>query len=108
VVQELNLLCKRYGHRMESVKVDFCTVERGAEFVEACMRLNAPYVDGILVDIDFVKKDIEVIQSAPERQKLNPVERHIQQYKNLSAAIMVDQDLLPGNFWGWAEPFHPD
>ena len=102
VVQELNLLCKRYGHRMESVRVDFGTVEKGAEFVEACTRLNAPDVDGISVDIEFVEKGIEVIQAAPERQKQNPVERHIQHYKNLRAAIMVDQDLLPGNFWGWA------
>jgi hypothetical protein len=64
-----------------------------------CTRLNAPNVDGISVDIELVEKGIEVIQeAAPAHQKQNPVDIHIQNYMNLCAAIMVDHDLLPGNF----------
>ena len=56
----------------------------------------------ICVDINFIEKGVEVLPAAPGRQQQNPVERHIQHYKNLRAANMVDQDLLGVSFWGWA------
>jgi len=36
-----SILCERFGHRMEKLRVDFGTVERGAEFVEARSLLNS-------------------------------------------------------------------
>lgn len=103
VAKELSLLCKRFGHRMEKLQVDFGTVERGAEFIESCSRLNSTMQDAeVTVGIVSVEKGVEVLPAAPQRQQQNPVERHIQQYKNLKAANMVDQDLLGASFWGWA------
>jgi len=102
-VKDLSLLCKRFGHRMEKLRVDFGTVERGAEFIQACSLLNSiTATDGVHLQIDSTEKGVEVLPSAPERQQQNPVERYIQQYKNLKAANMVDQDLLGASFWGWA------
>ena len=103
VAREISLLCKRFGHRMEKLRVDFGTVERGAEFIEACSLLNTTMKGAdVNVDITFLDKGVEVLPAAPGRQQQNPVERHIQHYKNLKAANMVDQDLLGASFWGWA------
>jgi len=102
-VKDLSLLCKRFGHCMEKLRVDFGTVERGAEFIQACSSLNSVTTAcGVQIQIDSLEKGVEVLPSAPERQQQNPVERYIQQYKNLKAANMVDQDLLGASFWGWA------
>jgi len=40
-VKDLSLLCKRFGHRMEKLRVDFGTVERLAEFIQACSSLSS-------------------------------------------------------------------
>ena len=41
VITELNQLNRRFGHRMEIIRVDFGSVENGAEFMCVCANLNA-------------------------------------------------------------------
>ena len=99
VVKEFSLLCRRFGHRMEVVRVDFGSVENGSDFLKVCSNLHS--LEGVHVDVEFIESGVEVRPAAPERQQQNPVERAIQTWKNLRAANMFDQNLLGSSFWGW-------
>lgn len=90
-VKKVNVLCNRYGHVFESLRVDAGRVEASADFLDLCACINGKGSPGIVVRPANVGM-----------QQQNPVERYVQTSKNMMAAMMVGQDLLPASFWGWA------
>lgn len=91
-VSKINQLCRRFGHVMEVLRTDMGTVENSAEFLSQCHSIN----------FERNMRGIEINPANVEMQQQNPVERYIQTFDNMEAAILVGQDLLRASFWGMA------
>ena len=90
-VLKINTLCLRFGYDFQVLRTDAGSVENSAQFIEQCAILNG-----------LGKSGIQIMPASVEMQRQNPVERYIQTADNMATALLVDQDLLPGCFWGYA------
>lgn len=90
-VQKIDSLCNRWGHKFEVLRVDASSIEGSEEFLEQCSRIHG-----------LGNQGIQIRPSNVAMQQQNPVERHVQTAHNMMASMMVEQDLLPASFWGWA------
>ena len=89
-VLKINTLCLRFGYDFQVLRTDAGSVENSAQFIEQCAILNG-----------LGKSGIQIMPASVEMQRQNPVERYIQTADNMATALLVDQDLLPGCFWGY-------
>jgi len=89
-VAKLDLHCKRFGHVMQELQVDMGSVENSTEFRENCH----------LINVHHNQRGIEVNPVIVNMQQQNTVERQVQTFENMFAAMMIDNDLLSTSFWG--------
>ena len=75
---------------MVEIRVDMGSVENSVAFVE--------FIHNINQDLGINSKGIEIEPANVQCPGQNPVERHIQTFDNMEAAITVDQDLLGREF----------
>ena len=85
--------CTRFGHTMRALRTDMGTVENSERVYDECMLVNKEIGD----------LGVSLLPANVEMQQQNPVERHIQTLDNNDAALMVNQDLLSGAWWGMSK-----
>ena len=90
-VLKINTLCLRFGYDFHVLPTDAGSVRNCVQFIEQCTILNG-----------FGKSGIQIMPASVKMQRQNPVKRYIQTADNMAKALLVDQDLLPGCFWGYA------
>ena len=81
----------RFGYDFQVLRTDAGSVGNSAQFIEQCAILNG-----------FGESGIQTMPVSVEMQRQNPVKRYIQTAANMATALLVDQDSLPGCFWGYA------
>jgi hypothetical protein len=89
-VRKVNLLCRRFGHVMETLRVDMGAVENSIAFLASCHSINN--------ERGLTMQGLEINPANIPMPGQNPVERHIQTLDSHEAAITVDQDLLGSEF----------